>query len=235
MVYSATYAPYGEIRTQQGTADPLPKFSGKERDAESQLDYFGARYYDRNLYRFISPDPKLVLQAAQAIPQLWNLYAYCSNNPTNYIDPSGRWGVRVHYYWTRDIAIMAGIPESVAKTIARADISVDLPPTMKKKEWHIISLESYAEALRICETTLNPKEMGRYLHVVQDYFSHSSIALEGGKHESAMDNPYSDYHEWSKVMEMAQLTLDLLRDFQERVVEAIASNISVAIVLSPLI
>ncbi len=235
VVYSATYAPYGEIRTEQGTVDPLLKFSGKERDAESQLDYFGARYYDRNIYRFISPDPKLVLQAAQAIPQLWNLYAYCSNNPTNYIDPAGRWGVRVHYYWTRDIAIMAGIPESLAKTIARADIFVDLPPTMRKKEWHIVTLERYAEALRICETTLDPKEMGKYLHVVQDYFSHSSIVLEGGKHEPAMDDPYSGYHEWSKIMEMAQLTLDLLRDFQERVGEAIAVDISVAIAMSPLI
>lgn len=50
-----------------------------------------------------------------------------------------------------------------------------------------------------------------------------------------MDDPYSGYHEWSKEMEMAQLTLDLLRDFQERVVEAIATGISVALVLSPLI
>jgi RHS repeat-associated protein len=37
--------------------DPALKFSGKERDTESGLDYFGARYYDHSLYRFLSVDP----------------------------------------------------------------------------------------------------------------------------------------------------------------------------------
>ncbi len=32
-------------------------YTGKERDAESGLDYFGARYYGSNMGRFMSPDP----------------------------------------------------------------------------------------------------------------------------------------------------------------------------------
>lgn len=90
MVYSATYAPYGEIRTEQGTVDPLLKFSGKERDVESQLDYFGARYYDRNIYRFISVDRKLVVDKAIIDPRRWALYPYCMNNPITLRDPDGR-------------------------------------------------------------------------------------------------------------------------------------------------
>ena len=56
VVYSAVYDPYGGIQqsSPSNTYDPQLKFSGKERDAESQLDYFAARYYDRSQYRFIS-------------------------------------------------------------------------------------------------------------------------------------------------------------------------------------
>jgi RHS repeat-associated protein len=58
VVYSAAHDPYGGIQqTWLSNYDPQLKFSSKERDVESQLDYFGARYYDRNIYRFISPDP----------------------------------------------------------------------------------------------------------------------------------------------------------------------------------
>ena len=48
MVYSAAHNPYGGIqRTWVSAYDPQLKFSGKERDVESGLDYFGARYYDK--------------------------------------------------------------------------------------------------------------------------------------------------------------------------------------------
>ena len=64
------------------------KFTGKERDSESNLDYFGARYYAPMLGRFISPDDPDADQDP-ADPQSWNLYTYVRNNPLNYTDPSG--------------------------------------------------------------------------------------------------------------------------------------------------
>jgi len=66
------------------------KFSGKERESKSELDYFGARYYDHLRYRFISVDPVINKDEALANPQLWNLYAYCGNNPITSYDPDGR-------------------------------------------------------------------------------------------------------------------------------------------------
>ncbi|MEJ2047618.1 MAG: RHS repeat-associated core domain-containing protein, partial [Dehalococcoidia bacterium] len=54
-------------------------FTGKELDA-TDLYYFGARYYDPGLGTFISSDP--------AMDGL-NWYAYCGNNPMNYVDPWG--------------------------------------------------------------------------------------------------------------------------------------------------
>jgi RHS repeat-associated protein len=62
--------------------------SGKERDAETGLDYFGARYYSGAEGRFISPDPKSK-SANPAAPQSWNRYAYTHNNPLKFVDPDG--------------------------------------------------------------------------------------------------------------------------------------------------
>ena len=60
-------------------------FTGKERDAESGLDYFGARYYASNMGRWMSPDwadkPEAVPYSSLDNPQSLNLYGYVNNNP----------------------------------------------------------------------------------------------------------------------------------------------------------
>src|ERR1700728_1498942 len=68
-------------------------FTGKERDAESENDYFGARYYASTMGRFLSPDwasdPTAVPYASYANPQSLNLYNYMRNNPLGGTDPDG--------------------------------------------------------------------------------------------------------------------------------------------------
>jgi RHS repeat-associated protein len=64
------------------------KFAGKERDGESGLDNFGARYFASTLGRFQSPDP-LLNSGKPWEPQSWNRYAYVDNNPLRYTDPLG--------------------------------------------------------------------------------------------------------------------------------------------------
>jgi RHS repeat-associated protein len=66
------------------------RFAGKERDSETGLDYFGARYYSGAQGRFTSPDEPLIDQHPSD-PQSWNLYAYARNNPLANTDPNGRW------------------------------------------------------------------------------------------------------------------------------------------------
>jgi len=73
-----------------GTGDTTPqRFTGKERDPESNLDYFGARYYSGAQGRWTSAD-ELMASENIADPQRWNRYAYVSNNPLAKIDPDGR-------------------------------------------------------------------------------------------------------------------------------------------------
>ena len=106
------YMPYGEElaagmagrttalqyrASPQTTADPLKaKFTGKERDSETGLDYFGARYFSAAQGRFTSPDPLIHPSSSPkgmvgflSNLQNWNKYAYVINNPLLRIDPDG--------------------------------------------------------------------------------------------------------------------------------------------------
>jgi len=87
---AVTYYPFGEIRTNTGTVDLKYKFTGQEYDPDSKLYYFGARYYDPAIARFLSPDS--IVQSA-ANPQSLARYSYCLNNPLAYLDPTGHFNV----------------------------------------------------------------------------------------------------------------------------------------------
>jgi len=74
-----------------GTGDTTPqRFTAKERDPESNLDYFGARYYSGAQGRFTSADPGHTVEENTMDPQRWNRYAYARSNPLKYVDPDGK-------------------------------------------------------------------------------------------------------------------------------------------------
>ena len=75
------FRPYGE--TSFGSyAHKRYRFTGKERDEESGLNYHGARYYAPGLARWMSPDPKGLVDGV-------NVYGYVRGNPVRLSDPTG--------------------------------------------------------------------------------------------------------------------------------------------------
>jgi RHS repeat-associated protein len=78
------------------------KFTGKERDAETGLDYFGERYFSSAQGRFTSPDALIGKLEWLADPQRWNHYAYVRNNPLRYVDPVGE-DLVIYYSYTSDL------------------------------------------------------------------------------------------------------------------------------------
>ncbi len=81
------YLPFGE-RWDPAPSPDVRQFAGKERDAETGLDYLGARYYASQTGRFTTVDPGHV-NGNIFDPQSWNAYAYARNNPLKHTDPTG--------------------------------------------------------------------------------------------------------------------------------------------------
>ena len=122
--FESDYKPFGEDANATGTEKYA--FTGQYSEAEIGLYYFGARWYDASLGRFISEDP---IKGSMTSSQSQNPYVYCMNNPLRYVDPSGmacqheyRDGREVDLYENGKIVVNAETGE-----IIRGDIQ-DLSP-----------------------------------------------------------------------------------------------------------
>jgi RHS repeat-associated protein len=85
VVWQGDYFAFGEIDTTQSSPgfENTHKFTGKQFDNPANYYYYNARYYDPEIGRFFSTDP---------IPT-GNSYAYTSNNPLKFVDPTGMYGM----------------------------------------------------------------------------------------------------------------------------------------------
>ncbi|MCR4409577.1 MAG: RHS repeat-associated core domain-containing protein [Candidatus Saccharicenans sp.] len=212
--------------------------------SESSLYYFGARYYDPALYRFLSPDPVIPTDRALYNPQRWNLYGYCLNNPLNLCDPDGRASDYVHYDLTYKLALEAGIPEDEARIIAEANRNVD-------KDWRTSSFNPLGRrfhypdaftlnwALDIAYNTKDPVMLGFALHVIQDAIWHFNWLFNPLGHliesvgdkvfdwicsrlgvypdiEFDPDSPYSAFISLDILWWVRYVTFDILQDYKAR-------------------
>ena len=81
------YYPWGTIRPGPDNALPTDYgFTGQKLDVSAGLMYYGARYYDAALGRFIQPD---TIVPEPGNPQSLNRYSYVLNNALKYTDPTG--------------------------------------------------------------------------------------------------------------------------------------------------
>jgi RHS repeat-associated protein len=230
VVYSAMFDPYGGMQKQWvNTYSPSLKFSGKERETKSEMDYFGARYYDHLKYRFLSVDPVINKNEALSNPQLWNLYSYCRNNPVTYLDSNGTYEKDVHYNLTKYLAMQAGFSKTDAQIIASSDQSIDVNSKTsadpryvfdrlidnQKQKWHFASDERVAEVITKAFLTRDLSDLGSALHCFQDsLFAHKKYRGDA-EHaiESILRNPDNPSNNVGMAMEMAQGTYDILNTF----------------------
>jgi RHS repeat-associated protein len=108
------YLPFGEPYPPSAPVVETRRFGGKERDVETGLDYFGARYYSSLNGRFGSVDPLLNVEQAILDPQRWNRYAYAQDNPFRFVDPDGR-DTREVFYAVQESLI--GYGKETANTV----------------------------------------------------------------------------------------------------------------------
>jgi len=133
VVWRADYLPFGEENLISGTLANDYKFVGKELDKETGLYYFGARYMEAMIGRFVSPDPVGAVDPKTGgvnnkvlkNPQRINLYAYGLNNPYRYVDPDGNtvWDIADYGFFAYDLYKFARDPS----WSNAADLALDLP------------------------------------------------------------------------------------------------------------
>jgi RHS repeat-associated protein len=211
----------GSTRTRYG-------YTGRERDPDIGLLHYRARSYDPQVGRFISEDPA---GFAGGI----NMFAYVSNSPQNATDPSGLYEIDVHYYLTYFLARKTGcFKEWEAHEIANEDQRTDEDPDtrpgyggteqqrMQNRVFHSLhpgAAEGVGSAL-LWQGAMNESSghqwIGRYLHYLQDTFSHAGYTddvwghspLRGGNHSD--DKTASDP---AKAMRMAGATWKALVEY----------------------
>jgi RHS repeat-associated protein len=127
------YNAFGETLVADGAAaTALPfRFSTKFTDDETGLLYYGYRYYDPYLGRWLSRDPMGERGGS-------NSYLFVINNPLLTVDVLGLWGSDVHKARTTGWASSVGILQNIAGLIGTADNDIDTlhdPGTISDDTW----------------------------------------------------------------------------------------------------
>ncbi len=248
VVERADYLPYGDdrLRTTSPSISPSTspstdyKFTGKELDGETGLMYYGARYYDPAVGRFISFDPLLLNEGGKPLssvlmnPQALNPYSYVTNNPTRFVDETGEYKVDVHYNLTYYLGLKAGLDDATAIKIAWFDNMVDINPDTKPDNLENAKngttdkfhFAERGEAITRLENAINSndaKTFGTSLHTYQDTYSHAGLtkgehvwlskAEEYGWKEGS--DPDKTVNDVTKATMMSFKTFQYIRAFQK--------------------
>ena len=117
------YYPFGQILSNSKSSgfDEAHKFTGHLYDNDTGLNFMQARYQNGIEGRFWQQDPitreldNSKLESLLTNPQMWNTYAYATNNPLKYVDPDGKFVQTfiARELLIRDIAKSPNIPNTV--------------------------------------------------------------------------------------------------------------------------
>jgi RHS repeat-associated protein len=187
VLWRKDYAPFGEqIDTTPDTEKQ--SYTGKPHDEVTGLTYFGGRYYDPQVARFMSVDPVAFVDDNT---MSFNRYLYVNNNPYKYVDPDGEFlnfvakfvldvGINVafNYVTTGQLNVGGALKESAlgvlnpAKTMAKAG---KLASHMAKGR----KIENVSEAGFAAKATKRPSRVRKGTE--QDNWDKAKDGPTGGK------------------------------------------------------
>jgi RHS repeat-associated protein len=238
VVWRADYKPFGEEQSITGTIENNEKFVGKEKDKETGMYYFGARYMRPEIGRFITTDPVGPVDPRTSKtnyemlvnPQKLNRYAYALNNPYRYLDPDGRYERDVHYSLTYYLAVKAGFNRNQATQIASANQGVDESSVTgpfvgreARRDYHFVTPERLNQMLQAAYTTGDLSLLGQFLHAFQDTYSHAGYGPTIG-HLLAGTAPDKTYNDVEKANRMADGTYQHMLNFLQKLGVTTTSN-----------
>jgi RHS repeat-associated protein len=176
------YKPFGEEQSVTSYPENDMKFVGKEKDAETGLYYFGARYMRPEIGRFISPDPMWPVDPRTSKtnykmldnPQKLNRYTYGLNNPYRYVDPDGEAAIEVKNFLETRQQLLGWAPSWLQEILMPLDISIG-PMAIKSGGEKAIGKglsEAAKEAFEVAKTG------GRHSGLLKEYMNKSTIEIQ---------------------------------------------------------
>ena len=222
------YGPFGEAVRVSGNLGEanLFRFSTKYTDAETDLLYYGYRYYNPSTGRWLSRDPA----------ESDNLYAFVGNDGISGYDVLGLWDSGVHKDRTIVWAMALKYPEDAATAIGNADAAVDggrigwgkgWAPWIGDQSYHFNrnmgggdtrlqhNAEHMGEAQSACTASAgrdDPKEaarqLGTALHPLQDWVAHGDFFITWAGPVTAAHNMYSRQRGVNKVKVVDDVNYD---------------------------
>jgi RHS repeat-associated protein len=171
LVEETAFHPFGLVRNEQRwrSVEEIYKYTQKERDKESGLHYYEARYLAASLARFSRPDTKYAtldslskqdMDSMLVNPQSLNPYAYVRNNPIKFIDPQGEDAVKPR---TDQVSYSLTLKSAGSE-------AVDLP---------IASVNAVVPALRSGNGRQNPTQNGPIeFHVTREFDNRSNDLIK---------------------------------------------------------
>ena len=218
------YKAWGENRYTDGATPTTYRFTGQRLDESTGLMYYGARYYDPALGRFIGAD---TIVPEPGNPQDLNRYAYVRNNPLKYTDPSGhavcldtectavlhpitgrlmigympgglddKTQIILQYFGNvDDLEAMAQISDLVARYYS------DWESFLPEMSRIFLGVETYGPATGIC--ALAAGGCGGIGREPRDCEGNEHYFLDEGFHEDFQDLHNQPYHAWGYVAQTA--------------------------------
>jgi len=198
VVWRADYLPFGEETIGTSTVTNNKMFVGKEKDSETGLHYFGARYMDSGAGRFVSPDPVGAVDSRAGKindmilmnPQRMNAYAYSMNNPYKYLDTDGKWSEDIHNHII-NMAFSSGnyrLSNDLKDVLKQASAYVDTFQDTKESYLHSMSSSIYSpsEAEKFTSYFVNAK-VGEFKKLMAEGIAESAYFSLGEAMHALMD------------------------------------------------
>jgi RHS repeat-associated protein len=188
LVQHIEYVPFGEtfIDERNGNWSTPYLFNGKEKDEETGLHYFHARYYDSRTSVWLSVDPL-------AEKYFWtSSYIYCLNNPVKYTDPTG---MEVEADSKSQINILNTLSKRERKYV-RFDENGVLDKKLLKKSWSLSVNMRSLKRLAKSETVYNFQVVEK-THEGKSFYDNSDVGgnffrgvteMPGAKSDASPDN-----------------------------------------------
>jgi len=188
LVWRETYEPYGErIKKVPASSTNARWHTGHVLDAETGLQYAGARYYDPVIGRFMGVDPK---GFSQGDPHSFNRYVYGNNNPYTYVDPDGKEVVKIPFSQTYMYIGSGGIAFTSSQALAQQHPGLSqLTPAMREAGGRVlIEMEGRGWQPAFVEPPLRtPEQQAEKVRAGVSQTTGSKHLDQGGQGAGAMD------------------------------------------------